>query len=185
MIESAGPEQLIRAVSKDVANFASEANILLGRFETARKSRVMSVRETSRQLKSLSIRQEGLFEDALECISHGILRSSIVMAWQGYMDSLDAKLASDGLVKVRTARPKWPQSGTIDDLRDGTNEYQRLELARSLGLLDKSSMKSLHGMLSTRNDCAHPSNYVPNLNSALGYVADLIDRVGVLQSKTL
>jgi hypothetical protein len=38
-------------------------------------------------------------------------------------------------------------------------------------------MRTLHGLLSRRNECAHPSEYFPDLNMTLGYISDLIDRI--------
>lgn len=34
-------------------------------------------------------------------------------------------------------------------------------------------MKSLHGLLHRRNQCAHPSDYYPDQNQALGYVGEV------------
>ena len=176
---------IVKDVTVRVAVFAAEAHAVLSRFESARASRVMAVEDSRQQLKGLSLQQEQLFDEALNCVSHGLYRAAIVAAWQGYMDLLDAKLGSDGFVKLRAARPRWPQSGTIEDIRDETPEHQRIELARQLGLIDKASMKSLQGMLSTRNTCAHTSAYTPSLNASLGYVTDLIDRAATLLTKSL
>lgn len=101
------------------------------------------------------------------------------------MDFLEEKLASDGLVKVKQSRPGWIRFAGIDELRDEIGEYQIIQVAKDVGLLSKGTMKSLHGMLSTRNECAHPGPYRPGLNESLGYVSDLITRISQLQSKNL
>jgi hypothetical protein len=44
-------------------------------------------------------------------------------------------------------------------------------------------MKALHGLLNRRNECAHPSDYFPNFNETLGYLAELFQRVAFLQNK--
>ncbi|HWV22807.1 MAG TPA: hypothetical protein VNZ58_01335 [Thermomicrobiales bacterium] len=176
-------EEVIRDYQQRVSEFSAEAHKILSRFETATKSRVMSVDESLRQLTGLSLSQDALFREALNCISFGLYRSAHVAAWQAFMDFLEQKLASDGLMKLRQVRPKWPQNKSIEELREQFPEFQLLEVARDVGLLSKNATKSLQGMLSTRNDCAHPSHYSPSLNSALGYVTDLIDRIVALQRK--
>jgi hypothetical protein len=59
---------------------------------------------------------------------------------------------------------------TVEDLRENIVEHQLLEAARDLGLLSKAATKALLGLLSKRNECAHPSGYSPSLNKSLGYV---------------
>jgi len=43
--------------------------------------------------------------------------------------------------------------------------------------------EALHGLLNTRNECAHPSDFFPDLNDAVGYVSSLVKRVDHLQKK--
>lgn len=42
-------------------------------------------------------------------------------------------------------------------------------------------MKALHGLLNRRNECAHPSEYFPDLNETLGYIGELFKRIKQLQ----
>jgi hypothetical protein len=58
-----------------------------------------------------------------------------------------------------------------------------LEAARDLGLLSKAASKALLGLLSKRNECAHPSGYSPSLNESLGYVSEILGRIEALQGK--
>jgi hypothetical protein len=39
------------------------------------------------------------------------------------------------------------------------------------------TMRMMHGWLGSRNECAHPSDYFPDLNMTLGYISELVDRV--------
>ncbi len=175
---------VIRLVRGQVAAFEAEAHAILGKHEAASKSRVISLDQSRRKLLALSVQQEELLQESLECIVNGLFRAAHVAAWQAFIDSLEEKLASDGLVKVHAKRPNWVKHATMDELRESISEYQIIEVAREVGLLSKSAMKSLHGLLSTRNDCAHPSLYRPGLNQSLGYVSELIDRIAYLQSQT-
>jgi hypothetical protein len=106
------------------------------------------------------------------------------MAWAGFMDFLEEKLASDGFVRLATSRPKWPTK-SVEELRENVNEYQLIEVTRELGLCSKNDVKALHGTLNKRNECAHPSDYFPDLNETLGYIAELLRRIGTLMPRTL
>ena len=43
----------------------------------------------------------------------------------------------------------------------------------------------LHGLLTRRNECAHPSTYLPGLNETLGYIAETLNRIEYLQPRSL
>jgi len=167
------------------ARFAAAAHDLCGKHETSKTSRVISLTETWRELEGLSLLQESLVADALRCVERGVYRAAHVMAWAAFMDFLQSKLASDGLRAVHAARPAWKKFGTVEDLRENIVEYQLLEVARDVGLLSKPATKSLQGMLSKRNECAHPSAYEPGLNEALGYVSALLERMRTLRAKSI
>ena len=167
------------------AAFEAAAHELFAQHETSKASRVISLTQTWRDLKGLSLLQESLFRDALLCIERGVFRAAHVMCWAAFMDLLEQKLSSDNLVAVHTMRPKWKKYKTIEELRENIVEFQLLDAARDVGLLSKTTAKTLQGLLSKRNECAHPSGYEPDLNESLGYASELIARSKTLQSKTL
>jgi hypothetical protein len=107
------------------------------------------------------------------------------MAWAAFVDFLEQKLASDGLVKVKYQRQDWAKYSSIEEIREYASEYDLIKVARDVGLLSKGEMKTFHGLLSTRNECAHPSSYNPGLNESIGYVAQLLNRIEQLQGKSL
>jgi hypothetical protein len=100
------------------------------------------------------------------------------------MDFLEEKMTSDGLKKLATIRTKWPYS-TVEDLRENVNEFQLIDACRDLGLASKNDVKALHGLLNKRNECAHPSEFFPGLNDALGYISEILMRIEKLRPKTL
>ena len=106
------------------------------------------------------------------------------MAWAGFMDVLEHRMAQDGLVGLRRVRPGWARYKTIEELRENVVESQLIDAARDLGLLSKSAAKTLQGMLSKRNECAHPSGVAPDLNDSLGYVSELFKRIKTLQAES-
>jgi hypothetical protein len=105
------------------------------------------------------------------------------MAWAAFMDLLEERMASDGLVALHAKRSGWKGHRTIEELRENVVEYQLLEAARDIGLLSKAATRTLHGLLSKRNECAHPGGYEPDLNESLGYISELIKRIRTLQAK--
>lgn len=168
--------ELMRSLKTKVSAFEWEAHEVLAKHESA-KSRVITVDHTRKRLATLSLQQNELFQQALMCIEHGILRAAHVMAWASFMDFLEHKLASDGLVKLRQVRPGLSKYRSIEEIRENVPEFQLIEAARDAGLLSKSETKTLLGLLSKRNECAHPSSYRPTLNESLGYVSELLNRI--------
>ncbi len=161
--------------------FESEAHKILSIHESA-KSRVVRLEDTYRTLGGLTIKQDELLRQALRCVENGLYRAAHVMAWAGFMDFLEEQLAADGFQRLKIARPNWKFSA-IEDLRDQFTEHSIIEASKDAGLCSKSQMKALHGLLNKRNECAHPSDYFPDLNESLGYISELLKRIESLRVK--
>lgn len=174
---------MLRELLLKVRAFEQEAHGILSRHEGSR-SRVVVLDTTYRQLDKLSLHQDELLRQALRCAEAELYRAAHVMAWAGFMDFLEEKMASDGLKKLNSVRPKWPYT-TIEDLRENVNEFQLIESCRDLGLATKNEVKALHGLLNKRNECAHPSNFYPDLNETLGYISEVLRRITTLRPKKL
>lgn len=175
----------IRGVKAQAQGFQEEVHQLLSKYEGSAKSRVISLNESYSRLAGLSLQQDELFKQAMQCIEQGIYRAAIVMAWAAFIDVVEQKLDEDGLVKVKTVKTGWVKFDTLEELRENVPEHQLIEAARDVKLLNKGETKTILGLLSKRNECAHPSGYRPDLNESLGYVAELLNRVEKIQSKTL
>ncbi len=100
------------------------------------------------------------------------------------MDFTEQKLASDGFVAVNRRYAAW-KIVDVEDLRDRTSDYQIIEALHEVRLCSKSEKKSLQGMLSMRNECAHPSSFLPDLNGALGFVSQVLHRIDLLKKKRI
>src|SRR5438876_6483361 len=98
--------ELLRVLTAKIERFEEEANNELSKHESS-KSRVISLEQTRKHLKGLSVQQDELFQQAFLCIERGIYRAAHVMAWAAFIDFVEQKLASDGLVKILSARPAW------------------------------------------------------------------------------
>lgn len=163
--------------------FERDAHTILAIHESA-PSRLILLEDTYKKLGVLSVRQDELFRQALRCIENELFRAAHVMAWAGFMDYLEDKIASDGLKQLRSIRTNW-KVGNIEELRENYPEYQLIEAAKDLGLCSRTEMKGLHGLLNKRNECAHPSDYFPLLNESLGYISEILQRVAHLQPKII
>jgi hypothetical protein len=167
-----------------VARFKDEAHDILGVHEDAAQSRLVRLDRTYRALGKLSLAQDELIRQALTCTEYGLFRPAHVMGWAGFIDFLEQKLGSDGLVKVKAARPNWT-ARNIEELREQVPEPQMIEVAQKIGLCNKGETKAMLGLLNKRNECAHPSDYWPDLNQTLGYLAELLSRIDALQKRSL
>lgn len=169
---------------KIVSAFEKDANIILSKIDSSR-SRIVTLYDTRKSLAKLSLLQESLFEQSFECIEAGLYKAAHVMAWAAFMDYLEVKISSDGFKKLFSIRTKWARYKTLEELRENVVEYQIIEASKDLGLLGKNECRSVKGYLSTRNECAHPSDYEPRMNDAIGYVSTLLNRIAKLQKKNL
>jgi hypothetical protein len=177
-------DDLLRDVSVRARAFAVEAHRILGVHEAAQQSRVALLDETYRQLTLLNLRQDDLMRQALRCAELGLYRGAHVMAWAAFMDYLEQKLASDGLVRLHEERPNW-KGRTIEEMREYVPERQLVEVTQPLGLCTKNEMQALVSLLNRRNECAHPSDYYPELNETLGYISETLKRLERLATKFL
>lgn len=64
--------------------------------------------------------------------------------------------------------------GRLEDLKVNQVEHQILESAKAVGMMSNQKLLEYQGQLARRNQCAHPTLYNPTMNSALGYVDDMI-----------
>ena len=174
----------IADVCRRALAFQHDAHLILSRCEDA-PSRVVVLDRTRRRVSGLSIKQGSLFREAIACIEAGCFRAAHVVAWAAFMDHLEERLASDGLKAIKAVRPSWAQYDDIVRLRESVTEHQLIEAAKDVGLLSKSEMKTLAGLLAKRHECAHPSDYNPDMNEAIGYVSELLGRVEALDRKSL
>ena len=163
-------------------NFRNEARLILARHETS-PERIITLSTSYAKLGALSLKQDELFRQGLRCIENSLFRAAHVLSWAGFMDFYEEKIASKKLKKLHRAYSAWSKYKTVDDLRENVAEYQLIQAGKTIGLLSGNQMKALHGLLNKRNECAHPSNYFPDLNDTLGYVSEVFKRIEHLQAK--
>jgi len=150
-----------------------EIQSILATYESSPK-RVITLEKSYADLENLSLDQDELFREALRAVELGLFRAAHVLAWAGFMDWLHHFFADYHLKAIQEALPKW-KIKRAEDFREHS-DFQVIEAGKSAKVYVDSTKRSLHGNLDRRNECAHPSDYFPDLNMALGYIADLLDR---------
>lgn len=164
--------------------FEREAHQILSTHESARKSRVVVLEDAYESLALLNIKQDDMMRQALRCAENGLYRAAHVMAWAACMDYVEEKLSADNMAKLRTVRPNWP-GNDIHEMAEHVSEYQIVETLRPVGLATKNETKALLDLLRRRNECAHPTGYLPQVNETLGYIAEILQRIVRLAPKNL
>jgi len=157
-----------------------DARTVLARHEDS-GDRKISLERSYEKLDQLPVGQDELFREALRAVEHGLYRASHVLAWAGFVDYLHNYLFRDGGGAIQAARPKWALAGP-EDLREWA-EFQVIEAGRDASFYNRTLMKALHGLLNKRNECAHPSDFLPDLNETLGYLSELFKRIEYLGKK--
>ncbi|MGI9861908.1 hypothetical protein SDD30_11075 [Moorella naiadis] len=173
---------LLQVIVNQAIYFEREAHAILSRDETS-KSRIISLDDTRRHLESLSLEQDILIKQALLCVEKGVYRAAHVMAWVAFVDFLEKMLLSIGLKRIKEVKPGWSKFKSYQELCESVPEYQLIEVVNELGLISKTEMKTIHGLLSKRNECAHPSSYHPDLNESIGYISELLNRIKALKER--
>ena len=172
-------ERAVREALYRVAELDVEAKALLATHEGS-FSRVVTLEGSYASLTGLSLDQDELFRESLRAVEAGLFRAAHVLSWAGFIDFLHGHLVPEHLSALETARPKWPLT-SHEDLREWS-DHGVIEAGRDAGVYNKTTMKALHGLLNRRNECAHPSEYFPDLNETLGYIGELFKRITLLRT---
>jgi hypothetical protein len=166
-------DEFVRHAAVEVQELDLEIQTILSTYESS-PSRVITLEKSYADLADLSLDQDELFREALRAVEQGLFRAAHVLAWAGFTDWLHHLLADHHLKAVQEAVPKW-RIKKAEDFRD-YSEFQVIDVGKSAKAYADKTKRSLHGLLDRRNECAHPSDYFPDLNMALGYITDLLDR---------
>jgi hypothetical protein len=171
-------QRLLDAVLARVAALETEARTVLSAYEES-PARVVTLQASYKRLSGLSLEQDELFREALRATEGGLFRAAHVLAWAGFIDFLHGFLLPAHAASLQAVRPAW-KVGAPEDMREQA-DFQVIEAGKDAGVYTKTLMKALHGLLNRRNECAHPSEYFPDLNQTLGYISELFARVEQVQ----
>lgn len=174
-------EAEVAAILRGLHRLETEVREILARHEASGDRRLILENSYSR-LAKLSLDADELFREALRATEQKLFRAAHVLAWAGFIDFLHNYLFDrDGGTAIMGVRPKWGLKGP-EDLREW-GDYQVIEAGRDAGFYNKTTMKALHGLLNKRNECAHPSDFLPDQNETLGYLSELFNRAAYLRNK--
>lgn len=169
---------------KQIRRFEDAAHLILAEHEDASKSRVITLEESYRVLEGLSIAQDDLFRQSFRCAEAGLYRAAHVMCWAALMDYIQGLLQEVGLPAIRKAYPNWKLTRDVSELAEYIPEAQLIQALQTLGVCTKNEVKALVGLLNKRNECAHPSAFLPGPNETLGYISECIQRLKSLECKS-
>jgi hypothetical protein len=164
--------------------FEHAAHEILSTHEGGSTSRVIILEEAYESLAVLNLKQDDMMRQALRCAENGLYRAAHVMAWAACMDYIEEKLSEDNMNKLRGARPNW-QGSDIHEMAEYVPEHQLVESLKAVGLTTKNETNALLGLLRRRNECAHPTGYMPQVNETLGYISEILQRIKKLAPKSL
>ncbi|WP_275547006.1 hypothetical protein [Pseudomonas sp. Marseille-Q0931] len=150
----------------------SEAHKILAAHEASR-SRVIHLNSLLNHLSGVPIDIQEYFKESIRCLETGCIRAGMVMAWCGFFEIFAVSLFDARENEIRLKRAAW-KFKDLAELKEGVAEGQLLDAAKEVGYIGKARLRILQGHLATRNQCAHPTLYVPSLNAGIGYIDELL-----------
>ena len=160
--------------------FETEAHQLLATEETS-PSRVITITATYNKLNNLSLKQDELFRQAIDCAKYGFYRAAYVLAWAGAVDVIFDVL-TENFAALREAKPDW-KGADVHEMAEYKPDYEFVRVLKELNLATKNQAKTFHGLLHQRNECAHPTDYTPDVNTTLGYITEVLNAVKRFQDR--
>jgi hypothetical protein len=155
---------------KTVVTLETDSRHLLLTYELI-QSRVKSLEPILERLDELNLEQSLLLHESVLAAQAGLFRASHVLAWIDFSDYLSKLVAPD------TGSNSSPDS--VDDEPRRPKDIALINIGRRLRLYNEATKKVLEGLLNDRNQCAHPSEYNPNLNDTMTFLGRLI---GVMEA---
>lgn len=155
-----------------LSSFKAEISEILSEAEEALPSRVYNAHESLQKVSALSFQQSDALRQAVRCVEARLNQAAFVMAWTAVADLLlEVSVHQRG--KILEVRDKWSFTDKAS-LADERGDYAIIEALKVAGVITKTEMKTLHGLLHRRNQCAHRTDVYPTPNEALGYIDEAI-----------
>lgn len=152
--------------------FEAEAAVFLGKTEEAVSSRAYNAYEALQNVAKLSFDQADSLKQSVRCVEAGLNQAAFVMAWTAVAD-LVLQLTVSRIDEVKSVRERWRFTDKAS-LSEEHGDFAVIEALKAAGVITKTEMKTLHGLLHRRNLCAHHTDIFPSPNEALGYIDEAI-----------
>jgi hypothetical protein len=111
--------------------------------------------------------------EAVVCAEQSLFRAAVVLSWVGAVSLLYEAAASKHLaaVNAEVARrdPRWRPAKSVADL-GRLKDSVFLDVAESVGLIDRNVKQELEGCLKLRNACGHPSSLKIGANKVAAHL---------------
>lgn len=151
----------------------ADAHEILSSYNESYQSRIITMSSLIKRLNELPLDVKNYFTEAIKCLEHGHKKAAIIMIWAGFFYIFSERLYTEKVNDLKDKREKWKLSSFIE-FRESNSESQILDAAKAVGFINNADLRILQGHLSTRNKCAHPTLYQPQLNYVIGYVEELL-----------
>lgn len=172
-------DELLRVLLSKAREFQAESQGALAGLESS-AARVVTLDKSYAKIHGLNVKQDELLRQSLRCVENELFRAAHVMAFASLMDFIEERLGRNRCNAVRKLHPDWKVK-RVEDLREVGSDFLLIEALRLLKQCTKTQEKALKGLLNRRNECAHPSDYFPDLNETLGFISEIINRISMLQ----
>lgn len=155
-----------------VRNAERAGHLILSQHESS-KSRIVLLEDLSKKLSGAPVDVQSYFQEAVSCAERELFRAAVVLSWAGHFGVYFETLYKYYESAIRVSRPKWSFHDSAD-LRENYPESQLLDMGKEVKLVKKAELRILHGQLSQRNQCAHPTMYQPSMNVTVAYLDQMI-----------
>jgi len=134
-----------------------------------------ALRDELAKIKSPDAR--AFVEEAIQCLEHRLYRAAVVLSWVGAMAVLHEYVVSHRLADFNAEAlrrdAKWKPARTTGDLTR-MKEYDFLQVAAAISIIDKNVKQRLEQCLDLRNGCGHPSSLQVAENGVAAHIEALI-----------
>jgi hypothetical protein len=166
------PTDIVQEWNRRAARAREDAHRILAGHERSVSSRVIILEDLMKRLAPLPIDVESYFKEAVKCLEVRLTRAAIVLSWSGFFQLFAERLYADYEQDIRANR-NWSFKD-LSDLKEQRTEHAIIEVAKVVGMINNAKRRDYQGDLSKRNRCAHPTMYQPSLNTAIGFVDEMI-----------
>jgi hypothetical protein len=150
----------------------------------------LSTRTDKLSTIGITTSEQDYLGEALRCFESKCFRASIILCWIAGMDRIIKKIEMIGLDKFDTAArtlstsKRFPWFTTppknckdIDEFRKDVREIQICATLYELKLLPQPYVEGMRNFLILRNNCAHPSGYIPTDGEAIACFTFILGNV--------
>lgn len=153
-------------------HIAALAGVILSTSPAAKQAQ--ELRSLLPKLKSDAAR--AFLMEAIVCAEQSLFRAAVVLSWVGALSLLYDAAVKKHLTAVNSEAAKrdakWKAAKSADDL-SRMKESTFLEIAQTVGLINKNVKQELDSCLKLRNSCGHPNSLKIGANKVAAHLETL------------